>query len=260
VRITKRTPAQRVAIGLGVLAALALIGAGGISVASGIVIQSKDTTHTVLGRVSNFHVDVDGDITVQTGPVGQITVTTHRVWSFHEPTVTETHTGTDVTVTAACHGLEWGTCNTSVNVVVPAATDLNLTSHDGNISVDGVRGDLTLQSDDGDVNVTSASGSLHLTSDNGNVSGSGLTSTQVQASSDSGDVGLSFARPPESVNGSSDNGSVSVSVPHGPATYSVSANSDNGSRSVGVSTSSASDRQIAVDSEDGAVSVGYTSG
>jgi hypothetical protein len=254
-----RTFAQRLTIAVGVLAVLAFIGAGAISVAAGVVIQTKDATRTLAGPVTTVHVDVDGDISVQTGPAGQVTVATHKVWSFQQPTVSETRSGRDVTISASCHGLDWGTCGTSVRLVVPTAAALDLTSQDGTVSVDGVQGALTLQSDNGDVNVTAASGLLHLSSDDGSVTGTGLTSGQVQASSDNGDVELSFADAPQTVTASSDNGSVQVYLPHGPASYLVSASSDNGNHSVGVPSNSAADRHIVATSENGDVSVGYLS-
>jgi hypothetical protein len=251
----QRTAAQRLAIGVGVLAVLAFIGAGAVSFASGIVIQSKNTAPTVIGTVSTVHVDVDGDIAVQTVPSGQIRVAIHRVWSFQEPTVTETRTGTDLSISAACHGVDWGTCSTSVRLVVPVSAALTLTSSDGNVSVDTPIGALNSQGES-----VPASGPLNLTSDNGNVTGTGLAADQVQASSDNGDVTLSFGALPLMVNASSDHGNVSVLLPHGPASYAVSAHTDNGPLSVGVPNNPTSDRHIAVDSEDGGVSVGYHSG
>ena len=194
----RRSAAQRLAIGVGVLFVLAFIGAGAVSVAAAIVVQSKDTTATLVGTVSRLHVHVDGDIHVETGPVGQITVATHRVWSFEEPTITETHTGTDFSISAACHGVGWGTCSTSVRLVVPPSAVLTLTSSNGDVSVDGMQGALTLESEDGNVDVTSVSGPLHLSSDHGDVSGTDITATHVQGSSDNGNVDLSFATAPRS--------------------------------------------------------------
>jgi Putative adhesin len=259
VNTIRRTLAQRLTIAVGVLAVLAFIGAGAISVAAGVVVQTKDVTHTLVGPITTVHVDVDGDISVQTGPAGQVTVATHKVWSFRQPTVSETRTGSNLTIAATCPGVTWGTCSTSVRLQVPAAVVLDLTSQDGSVSVDGVQGALTLQSDNGDVSVTAASGPLHLSSDNGSVGGTGLTSHQVRASSDDGDVALSFADAPETVTASSENGSVQVYLPHGPASYLVSASSDNGNHSVGVPSNSAAERHIVATSENGDVSVGYLS-
>jgi hypothetical protein len=251
----RRTAAQRVAIGFAVLVTLAFIGAGAVSAASGIVLQSRDVTRTFVGTVSTVHVNVDGGIQVQPGPDGQVTVTTHRVWSFHQPRVTETQSGNDITVKAWCPGLTWGTCSTSVRLTVPSAVALNLTSQNANVSVSGVQGALELHSDNGDVDVTSASGPLHLSSANGDVTATGITSTFAQASSNDGNVDLVFTGVPTTVTASSDNGDVSVGVPHGQTAYLVSASTDNGDRSVGVPTDSASGRHIVVDSSNGNVSV-----
>ena len=143
---------------------------------------------------------------------------------------------------------------------MPASAALTLTSSDGSINVDGVRGVLNLQSDNGDVDVTSTPGPLHMSSDNGSVTGTELTSDQVQASSDNGDVSLGFAAAPQTVTASSENGSVSVLLPHGRESYLVTASTDNGSRSVSVPIDSASNRHIVANSEDGDVTVAYQPG
>jgi hypothetical protein len=251
-----RTPAQRLAIGVGVLVVLVFIGAGAMSVAGGIVIQSKDTTHTFVGALANLRVNVDGDIAVQTGPANQISVVAHRVWSFQEPTITETRTGTNLSISAACHGVDWGSCGTSVRLVVPVATALTLTSSDGNVSVDAQQGVLNAP---GGTSIPT-SGSLNLTSENGSVSGIGLTAGEVQASSDNGEVTLNFAAPPVSVNASSDNGDVDVFLPRGPASYAVSATTDNGSSSVRVPVNSSSGRHVVATSDNGNVFVVYQPG
>lgn len=255
--LTKRTPLQRIVIGLSVVLALALIGAGAVSAASGVVVQSKDATRTVVGPVSTIRVNVDGGVQVQSGPDGQVTMVTHEVWSFQQPTVTETRTGADLSITASCPGVNWGTCSTSVRLSVPVGSSLDLTSQNSDVSVAGVQGALTLQSDNGDVDVDSASGPLHLSSGNGDVVGTDLTTSQVQASSSNGDVVLTFARAPETVTATSANGNATVGLPRGPESYLVSASTDNGNHSVGVHTNSASDRHIVVSSQDGDVAVNY---
>lgn len=256
----RRSAAQRMAIGFAVIVTLAFIGAGAVSAASGIVVQSKNVTRTFVGTMSTVHVTVDGDVQVQPGPTGQVMVTIHKVWSFQQPTVSETQSGNAITVSASCPGVQFGgTCSTSVRMTVPPAMALDLASQNGNVSASGVKGALDLHSGGGDVNVASVSGPLRLSSDNGNVTGTGLTSTQAQASSDDGDVDLTFATVPTTVTASTDNGNVSVGLPHGPTAYLVSASTDNGNRSVGVHTDSASDRHIVVDSSNGDVSVFYAS-
>ncbi|HEX4244377.1 MAG TPA: DUF4097 family beta strand repeat-containing protein, partial [Acidimicrobiales bacterium] len=236
----KRSTAQRVAIGVAILVTLAFIGAGAVSAASGIVVQSKDINHTVVGTVSAVHVNVDGGITVEPGPEGRVVMAAHQVWSFQQPTISETQRGTDVTITASCPGVQFGTCRTSVHLTVPPEVALNLTSQDSDVSVSGVQGALDLHSDNGDVHVASASGPLQLASDNGDVTGTALASLQARASSDNGNVDLTFTGVPMTVTATSNNGNASVGLPPGPTSYLVSATTDNGTPTVGVHTNSAS--------------------
>ncbi|HEX4217076.1 MAG TPA: DUF4097 family beta strand repeat-containing protein [Acidimicrobiales bacterium] len=254
---SKRTAVQRVAVGIAVLVTLAFIGAGAVSAASGIVVQSKDLNRTVVGTVSTVLVNVDGSITVQPGPEGQVTTAAHQVWSFRQPTITETQSGTVVTITASCPGLTWGTCSTSVRLAVPPDVALRLSSQNSDVSVSGVQGALDLHSGNGAVAVASASGPLQLSSDDGDVTGTSLSSSEATASSRNGSVDLTFTGVPTTVTASSDNGNVNVGLPPGPSSYLVSASTDNGNRSVGVHTDSASGRHIVADSTNGDVSVAY---
>jgi hypothetical protein len=255
---TPRSTGQRVAIGLALVVTLALIVGGAVQAAAALVIQSKDTTHTFTGSFTSLSVNVDGDVTVQAGPAGQITVATHQIWSFVRPTITETLHGDELTIRATCSGLSIGDCGTSVNLTVPAAAAVDVDSSDSNVRVDGISGALNLHSSDGNVYVSNDSGPLQLSSNDGNVLGADLSSSAVTASSMNGDVDLQFTTPPLSVTGTSRDGNVEVGLPRGAAPYLVSAASDNGTRSVGVHSDSASDRRITVDSDNGDVSVTYS--
>ncbi|HWE65352.1 MAG TPA: DUF4097 family beta strand repeat-containing protein [Acidimicrobiales bacterium] len=254
---TPRSTGQRVAIGLALVVTLALIAGGAVQAAAALVIQSKDTTHTFTGSFTSLSVNVDGDVTVQAGPAGQITEATHQVWSFVRPTITETLHGDELTIKATCSGLSIGDCGTSVKLTVPAASAVDVDSSDSNVRVDGISGALNLHSSDGDVSLSNDSGPLQLSSNDGNVQGADLSSSAVTASSMNGDVNLQFASPPRAVTGTSRNGNVDVGLPRGPARYLVSASSDNGNRSVDVHSDAAADRRITVGSDNGDVSVKY---
>jgi DUF4097 and DUF4098 domain-containing protein YvlB len=253
-----RSTGQRIAIGLALVLTVALVAGGSVSAAADLVIQSKNTTHTFTGTFTSLSVNVDGDVTVQAGPTGQITVATHQVWSFVRPAITETLHGDRLTVKVTCNGFSIGECGTSERLTVPPRVALDVDSSDSNVTVDGISGALNLHSSDGDVSVSNDSGPLQLSSDDGNVQGTDLSSSAVTASSTDGDVNLRFTTAPRSVSGTSSDGSVEVGLPRGPAPYLVSASSDNGSRSVDVHTDSTSERRISVDSNNGDVSVYYS--
>jgi hypothetical protein len=255
---TPRTIGQRIAIGLALVFTLALVAGGAVSAAAELVIQSKDTTHTFTGSFTSLSVNVDGDVTVQAGPTGQITVATHQVWSFVRPTISETLHGDRLTIKATCNGISIGECGNSERLTVPAGVALDVESSDSNVTVDGISGALNLYSSDGDVSVSNDSGPLQLSSDDGNVQGTDLSSSVVTASSTDGDVNLKFTTPPRSVTATSSDGNVAVGLPRGSVSYQVSASSDDGNRSVNVHTDSTSNHRISVDSNDGDVSVSYS--
>ena len=255
--MTKRTPLQRIVIGLSVVLALALIGAGAVSAASGVVVQSKDATRTVVGPVSTIRVNVDGGVQVQPGPDGQVTMVTHEVWSFQQPTVTETRTGADLSITASCPGVNWGTCSTSVRLSVPVGSSLDLTSQNSDVSVAGVQGALHPAERQRRRRRGLGFGiapPVQWQRRRGRNRPHHLAGPGIQQQ---------WRRRPDLRPGTGDSDGDERKrkrhggAPRGPESYLVSASTDNGNHSVGVHTNSASDRHIVVSSQDGDVAVNY---
>jgi hypothetical protein len=84
-----------------------------------------------------------------------------------------------------------------------------------------------------------------------------LTSDSVQASSDNGSIRLELANAPHNVNASSDNGSIIVVLPQGDEVYAVDVATDNGSTDNRLRTDVASDRHVVARTNNGNVTLRY---
>jgi DUF4097 and DUF4098 domain-containing protein YvlB len=114
---------------------------------------------------------------------------------------------------------------------------------------------MNLSSSDGGIEVHGPTGPLRLDTSDGGISATGLRTGDVRASSSDGSVHLSFLSPPTTVSVASSDGSVLVDVPHDGTAYRVDISTSDGSRTVDVPTDPASDRHIAVSTQDGSVQI-----
>ena len=96
-----------------------------------------------------------------------------------------------------------------------------------------------------------------MTSGEGNISAVGLHARQLDADTSEGDVDLGFAIPPGRVTASSAEGSITIELPRGPASYQVLAGTAEGNVSTTVNEDSTSQRVIRARSAEGDVTVAY---
>jgi hypothetical protein len=185
-------------------------------------LHAATQTVSYQGRPGLINVQLsDGDITIKSGPPGRVGVTRELEWSGGKPLPEERWNGHTLSIGQNCpDGGFDDNCTVNYTISVPPGVTLDLQTDSGNIAADNVR------------------------------------VAQAQASSDSGDVQLSFASAPDSVWASSESGNVTVLVPSG-GSYAVHSQAHNGNSSVDV-LSSATDRQsISAISDDGNITVGY---
>jgi hypothetical protein len=162
----------------------------------------------------------DGDITITSGPPGRVEVSRQLAWAGAKPVIDEQWNGHALTVDQNCPTGFAEICSVDYTIAVPPGVALNL------------------ETDSGDIAARRSS------------------APQVQASSDSGDVMLSFAAAPASVYASSDSGNVTIRVPRGDS-YAVHPRADTGSSYVGFGQNPASSRSITAISDAGNITVVY---
>lgn len=148
-------------------------------------------------------------------------------------------------------------CKADLRIVVPRDLEVRVRTHNGRVTLRGIRGRADAESSNGTVEAEALSGATRLHSDNGTVRATRLRTDSIQADSTNGSVRLEFDTPPLSAIARSDNGSVEVAVPRGDEGYAVDVSSDNGSTDSRVKTDPESERRIVASSDNGSVTVRY---
>jgi hypothetical protein len=162
----------------------------------------------------------DGSITISSGPPGRVTVSRELEWNGARPVASEHWYGRTFSLRQECASGFDDSCTASYTITVPPGVPVNVQTDSGDITADGTR------------------------------------SPELEASSDSGDITLSFGSAPYTVWASSDSGNVSVSVPAGTG-YAVHPRTANGNSAVLFSPDPSSRRSITAISDDGNITVGY---
>jgi hypothetical protein len=211
------TTGRMLALVVGVPACLCVIGL----VAVGLVADAgkgKYQVHVDLpARGRAVHVSISaGNLTVSPARGERLRLTGTARYSLIRSTVSSRVTATRVSAWSRCHFV-FGDCSFSLGVALPAGAPAYFSS------------------DSGDITVT------------------GLTSTQVTASGDAGDVTLIFAAVPDHVRVSDQFGDVTLVLPPGPTAYRINAQTPLGHSSVRVPTSPSSPHVISVNDSSGDV-------
>lgn len=248
------TRGRRWALGIGVPVAIALIAYGGMQFVS-LAGQDSFRVQTAIspsgGKVS---VSVgNGNVNVMPSRDGQAHLNGVVNYSIVRPSVhwVTTPTGT-VLDGPSC--IWTGNCGANLDLAVPAGVAVKASSGSGDVAARDMGGALDLYSGSGDVSLERASGPLVLGTGSGDITGRDLSAPSVRANDGSGDVNLSFSRPPAEVNVSASSGDVRVALP-ADVSYDVQATSSSGGSTVGVPTNPSSRHVIRVTSGSGDVYV-----
>ncbi|TCK24676.1 DUF4097 family beta strand repeat-containing protein [Pseudonocardia endophytica] len=217
-------------------AGLLLAGCGSVSLVPGSPDQSERGGDDVAA-VKRVEVESrSGTIQVRPGADGSSRVDRVLEWSGDvKPTLTQEVRGDTLHVVADCpDGSD--DCNVELVITVPAATAVKADLGAGNVAVTGLTGE------------------QELSSGAGNVGGVNLGAAPVKATTPAGNVDLSFAAAPPTVDAQSSAGNVTVRVPTGPV-YEVDTGSTVGNVRVEVPDTPGADHRISARSSAGNVSV-----
>ncbi len=226
----RRASALAVAVGIALLV-------GGCNIRTSTQFgQSASHSYDVDGSVTSLTVDTAGgtievDASAQTTTV-QVTETVH--YNSTEPGAVHTLSGGVLSLSDP--GCANDKCEVDYVLRVPVAVAAQLHSDGGEISVHGLSGTLDAQSAGGQVTVDSAA------------------SRSVTVGSAGGEVSLTFASVPDSVDVSSAGGSATVALPTG-TSYAVTEDAAGGSQKVAVQVDPQSPHTVKVLSAGGDAAV-----
>jgi hypothetical protein len=267
----RMTPGRGLALVLGVPVVLTLIAAGGYSVVQNLGRASFPISYQVPVPPSGLAMSVGGgNVTVRGDAPSATTAQVSGTVSYDigRPSVRYGATG----ISLNCPRIDLGNCDLSATVDVAASTAVKLTTGGGDLSVSGVSGvvsastdggnvsatglsgGVTLSTGGGDVTVSQLSGPVSLHTDGGNITGTGITSTQVRASTGGGDIQLTLTRAPQDLTVNTDGGNVTIVVPAG-VSYRVNDNTGGGTVTNNVHLDSTSPYQITATSGGGDITI-----
>jgi DUF4097 and DUF4098 domain-containing protein YvlB len=238
----------------------------------------RDQHWTLAGTVRTVPIQVDsGDLTVLPATDGRVTVDSRAQGSLWLPHVKARLDGDAVRVSGDCRAISIGRCKVAFVVHVPPGVPVvahtssgdvdasgltvaaDLSSSSGDVEADDLSGGARLATSSGDVRARGLSGDVHMETSSGDVEGADLRAASVSANVSSGDIELSFAAAPQTVDAVSSSGDVDVLVPPGGSeAYRVDVDTSSGDRSIRVRTDPASDRSLRAVTSSGDVTVAYT--
>lgn len=251
--------------------AVAGFSAAVVVVAVGVPLSSRFTTQTVTTTWSATHaigavqVNVDSaDVTVR--PAATAAAESLRqtlTWSLNKPQVTETWQGDTLLIIEDCGSrtlFEGDSCGAALDLAVPAGIPVHVTADSGSVILRQMTGSVRAEVVSGDLELDSVAGDVWARAESGSINGNRLRSGHVEAQTESGDLTLGFAAPPDSVSCSAISGSVNVTVPPG-TSYRVTGRTLSGERQIADGlVNDNSPRTMALDSESGDTDLGYALG
>lgn len=253
---------RRWLVGAGLVLTAVLVGVAGLATVNRMARQTVNEKHIYGFEGEALSIDLTvGEVAIVPGTLeDQILVSRTLTYGLRRPFVEERIDGDTFRVRDGDCGLPIGAiCHVKWLLQVPPRLHLSITTKAGNINVSTkMTGAVKLVSDSGAVRARGLAGpSVQLLSRHGPVDGTGIRSTHVVATSDTGDISLSFRTPPKFVKAKTAAGFVEVVLPDGDEAYKVSAHAgEDQSKTVAVKhLDDSATRKVTAESDKGRVTV-----
>ena len=248
------TPARLLALAIGVPVVSAVIGYTSLSY---VALAGQDSYRVQPGTAppaAMFSAAIgSGDISIGPSPDRRTHLAGVVNYSLVRPSLSVTTTGAGVVLSGPnCFWV--GNCGAEIILAVPSGEAVKASSGSGNVTVKGVGSALSLSVGSGNITAAHLSGALVLKDSSGDIAATALASARVRAYAGSGNVNLSFSRPPDELTISDSSGDITVTVPAGVA-YDVTADASSGTDEVKVPTDPSSRRRLHLDAGSGNILV-----
>lgn len=200
-----RSTASAIRIAGVLVAILIVLGLAGSAVAQ-MIRHTEVTEHALPAEVDRLTVDSDvGEIRIRAVAPGEQpgAVATSRS-SFIDPTVSVVQSGGSTVLRSACTGPSWiDPCEVEWEILVPAASDVDVQTSVGEVLVAGISGAVRAETSVGDVDLADS------------------RSTEVTVHTSVGDIDITSLVAPDSVQGTTSTGDVRLTVPDSGDAYRV---------------------------------------
>ena len=217
---------------------------------------NEEQTYGFKGKSVSIELTVGEVVIVPSPEEHEITVRRRLTYGLRRPVV-------DARIDGDTFRISDGDCAMPVGAVcrvrwllqVPPTLHVRVATENGDITVSGLAGAVNLVSRSGEVKARALSGqAVQLLSHDGSVTGTDIRSSHVIATSQEGDISLTFRTPPKVVQGQSSSGSVAVVLPDGDETYKVVASTEGG-KTISANLDADAARRVTARSDTGAVTV-----
>ncbi|MFI9488078.1 DUF4097 family beta strand repeat-containing protein [Promicromonospora sp. NPDC052451] len=209
----QRGATARVLTTLGGVLGLAAIGVGALFLVD-LMMSETATTHRTYDAVGTVELVADGDVTV-TAAEGDVEVDAVARSGLRDPRYAADESADRLEITHRC---DWTAflprCSGSLEVTLPAATEVVVVTENGDVVASGLAGELSVRSSNGRIEVADIGGAVVARSSNGDVTVRNAGS-DVEASSSNGEVSVDEVD--GSVTSESSNGRITVGTVAGDA-------------------------------------------
>jgi DUF4097 and DUF4098 domain-containing protein YvlB len=196
----------------------------------------EQTSYQVDQPVTALVVDARAAaVTIEAGS-GPVSVTERYRYSDTKPATAHKVDGQTLRLTESGCGNDNVRCETEFRVRMPSGSSAQVTAQAGAVRVNGLSGD------------------VHVTTQAGAVEGTGLSAGTVVVQTQAGAMTLEFAKPPATLQATTQLGAVTIRLPQDTA-YAVNVQTDVGSSTVSVREDAGSPHKISVKTHLGAVTV-----
>lgn len=249
------TPGRIVALVIGVPLAMLVIGSTAVHEIAWAAQASYPVSLNLPVRGGAVTIAVDSG-RLRVGPTAddrlRLTGTAH--YSIARSRVTWSSTASGVSVNSQCR-FPMGPCSFDYQIAVPAGRRAVISDSSGDLTLRGLSGPVHAELDSGNVRASGLSGAVTIEDNSGDITVTGLTSRQVTASADSGDITLTFTGVPDRVLVSDLSGDVRLVLPRGSTFYRVNARTSDGHTTVRVPHSPSATHVITVTNLSGNISI-----
>ncbi|MFJ7246557.1 DUF4097 family beta strand repeat-containing protein [Kitasatospora sp. NPDC098652] len=197
-------------------------------------------------------------VRIRPGVEGRVVLRKNLDWTVSEPRVRADVVGDTMTVGVECRrSLPFYNCGASIELEVPAGTEVAGTVTSGSVEVSDLSGAVRLDGTSGAILLHGLSGPVRARTTSGMTQGTDLSSAQAEVSSTSGSVDLTFRSAPQDVKVRATSGSVTVRVPRGNR-YRINGGTGSGSINIDPALGdAASSRSLEADVGSGSLDIGY---
>jgi hypothetical protein len=206
---------------------------------AGLVVSSirgrlpYDYTSSLTPGPQGVRVTTDVPTQVLASGDGQVHVTVGGSYAVAQPSISTSTTGGMLDINASCPDTH---CDVTLTVEVPASAAVQAKAEGHSIDFVGVASPVTVDASDGSVDLVR------------------IRSPRVSVDTQRGSISMLFDEPPEQVNATASDGSLTVQVPRD-ATYSLDAVAAQGSTTFGVRNDPSSEHHLYLRTSYGSITV-----